>query len=489
MFQLINFKIVLRIIGFLLMILAGFMLIPLAWTLFNDQGDPLHFAYPIITCIVIGLLLVLNRPKSFHIGKREGYLIVTFGWISLCFAGALPYLFTGSINSISSALFESTSGLTTTGATTFTDIESLSEGILLWRSLTQWIGGMGIIVLTIALFPLLGVSGVELFVAEAPGPTSEKIHPRIRETAKRLWFIYVGLTILLCILLLTVGELSFFDSLNHALTTMSTGGFSTKNASVAHFAPVVHYIIIFFMFLAGMNYAVIYFGLKGQLRRVWSSDEFKAYLIGMFVLVTVVGYFVYRSGGETVETSFRDAAFQVISVVTTTGYITADYTSWHSGLTILFFFLLFTGACAGSTSGGIKVVRHLVFVKNTFLEFKRLLHPRAVIRVKQDKNVVAHRIITHILVFLLAYLGLFVGGSLIMSIILTNDERPLLTAFGSVATCLGNVGPAFGSVGPVDNFAEIPKLGKNFLSVLMVIGRLELFTVLIVFTPFFWRAN
>jgi trk system potassium uptake protein TrkH len=327
--------------------------------------------------------------------------------------------------------------------------------VLFWRSLTQWIGGMGIIVLTIALFPLLGIGGVELFTAEAPGPTSDKIHPRIKETAKRLWLIYVGLTALLTFLLYLCG-MNFYDSINHGLTTMATGGFSTKNDNIAHFdVPLIQYLLTFFMFLAGTNYTIIYFGLKGKLKRVWKSDEFKTYVILLLSLIFFITCLVY---------SFTN----------------------HS---LVFFCLLFIGGCAGSTSGGIKVIRHLVLVKNTFLEFKRLLHPRALIRTKVDGHLVAPRVLTHILVFLLIYLGIFFSGSIIMAMILSSYEHPMMTAFGAVATALGNVGPGIGAVGPVDNFAHIPDLGKWFLSFLMLLGRLELFTILILFTPYFWRTN
>ena len=260
---------------------------------------------------------------------------------------------------------------------------------------------MGIIVLTVAILPLLGIGGVELFVAEAPGPTSDKIHPRIKETAKRLWFIYVGLTTTLIFLLAALG-MHFFDAINHGLTTMATGGFSTKNASIAYYdKPAIHYVISFFMLFGGINYTVIYFAFKANFKRVWHSDEFKTYLSLIAILISLVTLGIYSTSDIGFELSFRQACFQVISVITTTGFITADYTSWSPFLTLLFFLLLFIGGCAGSTSGGIKIIRHLVFFKNAFLELKRLLHPKAIIRMKVDKTIVAPRILMHILVFLL----------------------------------------------------------------------------------------
>ena len=486
----LNFKIILRVFGLLLLILGGFLLIPMVCSIIYGSEDLHGFLYSILICGVIGLGLSQVKSKEKKIGKREGYLVVSLGWIVLCLASALPYFLTGVLPEFNLAIFESTSGLTTTGASVFNDIESLPPGILLWRSLTQWIGGMGIIVLTVAIFPLLGIGGVELFVAEAPGPTSDKIHPRIKETAKRLWLLYVSLTGILGLVLFTIGKLSLFDSINHALTTMSTGGFSTKNASLAHFPPIVHYIVMLFMFIAGMNYALIYLGLKGKFKRVWSSDELKTYVIGVILLSVVVMMAIHTSTDYTFEQSFREGTFQILSVITTTGFITADYTAWNPFLTLIFFFLLFTGACSGSTSGGIKVIRHLVFHKNSFLEFKRLLHPKAMIRLKVDKNLVAPKVVTHILVFFMIYLLIFGISCLFMSIVLNeNIDQPLLTALGSVATCLGNVGPGIGSVGPIDNFSQIPGIGKIYLSGLMIVGRLELFTVLIMFTPYFWKAN
>jgi len=471
------------------MVVGGFMLTVLPFSFYYESGDaPAILKAAVVTILVGGLSWGFNVKEKRKVGKREGYLIVVLGWVSMVLFGTLPYWFSGAIPSFTNAFFESASGLTTTGASVISDIEATSKGILFWRSLSQWIGGMGIIVLTVALFPLLGVGGIELFVAEVPGPTSDKIHPRIKETAKRLWCTYVGLTTTLCIVLYSLG-MTFFDAINHALTTMATGGFSTKNASIMEQRAAIQYVITFFMFLGGVNFTVIYFGLLGKLRKVWSSDEFKTYVLIILILIGVVTVGVYWSTDLGLERSFRDASFQVISIVTTTGYVSADYTAWNPALTLLFFVLLFVGGSAGSTSGGIKIIRHLVFFKNSFLEFKRLLHPKALIRVKIDHKIVAPRILTHILVFLLIYLISFVFGSIVMTFILSGTEQPILTAIGSVATALGNVGPAIGSVGPVDNFAQIPNAGKWFLSFLMLLGRLELFTILILFTPYFWRTN
>ncbi|MEO1255776.1 MAG: TrkH family potassium uptake protein, partial [Bacteroidota bacterium] len=413
-----------------------------------------------------------------------GYLIVALGWLFMVVFGMLPYLLSGTITSVPDALFETISGMTTTGASVLTDIEVQPRGILYWRSLTQWIGGMGIIVLTVAIFPLLGIGGIELFVAEAPGPTSDKIHPRIRETAKRLWLIYVGLTVFLTLLLYLEG-MSFYEAINHALTTMATGGFSTRNASMAAFSPTIQYTVILFMFLAGTNYTILYFGLKRRWKDVWRSDEFKTYAGAVLGLTAILALGIHATGKFVWEQSFRDALFQVVSLITTTGYVSADYTSYTPALTLFCFILLFIGASAGSTSGGIKIVRHLVFIKNSTLEFKRLVHPHAIVPLRLNGQVVRGRVITHVYTFLLLYLAIFVLGTIVLSVL----GLDFITAFGAMATSLGNVGPGIGEVGPVDNFAWLSSPVKLFLCFVMLLGRLELFTILVLFSPYFWRLN
>lgn len=483
----IRVKPIARVLGVLLALIGGLMLTGLIIAFVYKSGDALPLLYSGLICLGIGIpvILVFKGEHRQSLNKREGYLIVTLGWFTMVTFGMLPYLISGVIPTIPEAFFETVSGMTTTGASVLTDIESVSRGILYWRSLTQWIGGMGIIVLTVAIFPLLGIGGIELFVAEAPGPTSDKLHPRIQETAKRLWAIYVLLTFLLCITLFLEG-MTFYDAINHAFTTMATGGFSTKNASIAHYnIPVMQYSIAFFMFLAGTNYTIIYYGLKGKFKRVWKSDEFKTYLFLVFILAVIFTAVVYHVTDLPLEQAFRDSIFQILSLITTTGFVSADYTQWAPGLTMLCFILLFVGASAGSTAGGIKIIRNLVYFKNSFLEFKRILHPRAVIPLKLDGQAVPGKIVTHIIIFLLLYLLLFLLGS----VILTFMGIDFLTAIGAVATSLGNVGPGIGKVGPVDNFAWLSGEVKVILAFLMLIGRLELFTVLVLFTPYFWRSN
>ena len=490
--RLINFRPIARVISVLLFIIGVLMLTGIPFSLyFRESVLPLLYA-GFTTIAFAGLLFLipkaprdsLPRPANMTIRKREGYLIVALSWTAMVSFGMLPYLYSGMLPNVPDALFETVSGMTTTGASTISDIEIQPRGLLYWRSLTQWIGGMGIIVLTVAIFPLLGIGGIELFAAEAPGPTSDKLHPRISETAKRLWLIYVGLTVLLGVLLYFFG-LSGYDAVNHALTTMATGGFSTYNASAAIFPPRIQYLMVLFMFLAGVNYTVLYLSLKWRWSEVWQSDELKAYISLILVVSLFFTARVWYITGNPLEQSFRESIFQVVSLVTTTGFVSADYTAWAPSLTMICFVLLFLGACAGSTSGGIKIIRNLVFLKNSYLEFRRIIHPQAIIPLRLNGQIVPGRIITHIFNFLLLYLILFVFGSVILSVL----GLDFLTAIGAMATSLSNVGPGIGEVGPVNNFAWLSAPVKLFLSFVMIVGRLEVFTVLVLFTPYFWRLN
>lgn len=462
------------------------MYLCIPFSLHYFEGDLLAIFGAGSITLISGLILFLSTKKNQikELKKRDGYLVVTLGWLVMSFFGTLPYLFSGAIPDFSNAFFETISGFSTTGATILTDIEGVHKGILFWRSLTQWIGGMGIIVLTVAILPILGIGGMQLFVAEAPGVSPDKLQPRIKETAKRLWLIYLGLTFAETVML-WLGGMTFYDAINHGLTTMATGGFSTKNASIAFYdSPFIQYVIIMFMFLAGTNFTMTYFGLHGQFDKVLKNDEFKFYLGFCVVLTLIVATGVYLLEGG-VEESFRNAAFQVVSIITTTGYITADYTMWGSFITLLVFIMMFLGASAGSTAGGVKIVRHIILIKNSLLELKRQLHPNAVIPVRFNGNAVSRDITFNILAFIMIYILIFAGASIAMGML----GEDFMTAIGSVATCLGNIGPGLGSVGPVDNFAQISTPGKWLLSFLMLLGRLELFTVLILFTPYFWKTN
>lgn len=482
-----NFKAIFSVLGLLLMLNGGFMLLCLPVSFYFHDGN--WHALLIAGIITLGIgamgyFLTQNRTSG-GLSKRDGYLVVTFGWLFMSLFGSLPYMISGEIPSFTDAFFETLSGYTTTGASILNDIESMSEGILMWRSLTQWIGGMGIIVLTVAILPLLGIGGMQLFIAEAPGVTPDKLKPRITDTAKRLWLIYLGLTLFEAVLL-KVGGMSYFDAINHSLTTMATGGFSTKQASVAYFSsPFIQYVIIVFMFLAGTNFTMIYFGLHGQVKKVLENEEFKYYFgftVGFTILITFV---VYMVSDGTFESSFRDSLFQLVSIITTTGFVTADYTSWAPLATVIFFMLMFVGASAGSTAGGVKVVRHVILLKNSIMELRRQIHPNAVVPVRLNKKAVSSEITFNIMAFMIIYFMVFAVGSILISSFGFDFD----TSIGAVATCLGNIGPGFGKVGPLDNFALISAPAKWILAFLMLLGRLELFTVLILFTPYYWTKH
>ncbi|MFZ1705496.1 MAG: potassium transporter TrkG [Saprospiraceae bacterium] len=470
-----------------LMIIFGLSILSCGFVAYFNNGFDTQAIFKAGTVtFFFGILLWTYKFRSeTRVNKKEGYLIVALAWIFMGIFGAFPYYFSGVTPHFTDAIFESISGLTTTGASVFTEIEALPKGILMWRSLSQWIGGMGIVVLTIALFPLLGIGGIELFVAESPGPTADKLHPRIKETAKRLWYLYVGITVVLASLLYLEG-MTFFDSINHAFTTISTGGFSTKNTSIGFYdSKAIHYTIGVFMLISGTNFSILYFGYKLYFQKMWNNDEFRYYIYFIITGVLFITFLVNIVNPGDFEKNFRDTFFQFSSIISTTGFITYDYTTWGNGITMIFFLLLFSGACAGSTAGGIKIIRHTVFVKNMFLEFRRILHPRAMIRLKMNQVVVAPRILTHILVFLLVYLLVIVIGSTIMMFL----GIDMATSLGMVATTLGNVGPGIGNVGPPYNFGGFQDTAKWVCCFLMVIGRLELFTILILFSRSFWRTN
>ena len=476
------------------------MFLAVPFSIFNDEPEKWGILNAGIITVFIGVILYFaNKPTSTNIQKKEGYLIVTLGWLILSFTGMLPYLLSGAIPSVTNAFFETISGYSTTGSSILTNIDNMPKGILFWRSATHWIGGMGIIVLTIAILPLLGIGGMQLFMAEAPGPSADKLHPRITDTAKRLYLIYVLLT-LLEFLLLKFAGMTWFDAINHAMATMSTGGFSTKGDSIAFYngKPLIQYIIITFMFVAGTNFVLTYFALKGKIQKVFKSEEFKYYLFGILSISAIIAIIIIffqdpnlestlahpKVLGET-ESAIRHSLFMVTSVVTTTGFVSADFTMWNFFATGIFFALFFTGGSAGSTSGGVKVVRHIVMLKNSFLEFKKALHPNAIIPVRYDGQTVHKNIVFNILSFFIIYMLIFIMSS----VALTLFGLDFMSALGAAASSLGNIGPAIGSVSPVDNFNHLTSAAKWFCSFLMLIGRLELFTVLILFTPFFWRKN
>ncbi len=493
----LNYKIISHLMGLLLMVNGGFMLLSSIVSWYYEDGVLKEMLMAGTVALGVGgIIMLLTKNHRKEIQKREGYIIVAFGWIFMALIGTLPYIFTNAIPSFTNAFFETMSGYTTTGASILTDIESIPRGVLFWRSITHWIGGMGIIVLAIAILPLLGIGGMQLFAAEAPGPGGDKLHPRITDTAKRLWLIYVGYTLAETILLKLAG-MNFFDAINHSLSTLSTGGFSTKNASVAFWNdnPMVQYIIIVFMFLAGSNFVLSYFAFKRKFQKIFQDEEFKLYTAFIVGLTIVASLLIYFEADVTLssiahpmvwgpfESAVRHALFQVLTIITTTGFVSADYTLWTPFLTIFFFGMMFLGGCAGSTAGGIKVMRHIIMIKNGVLEFKRTLHPHAILPVRYNRKAVPQPIVFNILGFFILYMLSFIVGTLVFSWLGLDFK----TALGGAASSLGNIGPALGDLGPVSNYAYLPDAAKWWSSFLMLIGRLELFTVLILLTPFFWR--
>jgi len=482
----INYKVVVNVLGLLLIFNGFFMFLCLPASLYFNMDDIIPIGFSATLTAGLGMLIwVLTRAeKKPNIRKREGFLIVTFGWVVMALSGTLPYIMSGSVISFTDAFFETLSGYTTTGASVINDLSVIPKDILFWRSMTQWIGGMGIIVLAVAILPVLGIGGMQLFVAESPGIKPDKLAPRIRDTAKRLWLIYVGLTATEFLLLKMAG-MSWFDALNHALTTMATGGFSTHNESAAAFSPTIQYVIIVFMFLAGTSFTLTYFGLIGKFKKVFQNEEFLFYTGIMAVLTIGISLSVISVDDGGFEQAFRHSLFQVVSIVTSTGFVSADYTAWTPFVTILFFIMLFFGGSAGSTAGGVKIVRHIILVKNSILELKRQLHPSAIIPVRLNNRAVDPSITYNVVAFIMMYLIIFALGAVVMTMFGVDFD----TALGSVATSLGNIGPGIGDVGPMDNFSWLPSPAKWFLAILMLVGRLELFTVLILFTPYFWRKQ
>ncbi len=492
----LNLPLISQLLGILLIIEGAFMLtaLPFSWYYGDVSSFEFHFFdgehdfWPLVISAFltfsVGILLYFlpGREVRKNISKRDGYVIVSLTWIVISVFGALPFFLSGAIASYTDAFFETISGFTTTGATMLIDIESVSKGLLFWRSMTHWIGGMGIIVLSLAILPFLGIGGMQLFIAEVPGPTPDKLHPRITQTAKRLWGIYVLLTVVETILLM-LGGMNLFDGLCHAFGTMATGGFSTRNDSITSFSPYIQYVITLFMILAGTNFTLHYLALHGRIKDVWKNEEYRHYLFIILGATFIIGLVLAFTNRGTFEQSFRDAIFTVVSIITTTGFVTADYLIWPGALWFIIFLLMFVGGSAGSTGGGIKVVRQLLLFKNSLLELKRLMHPQAVIPVRMNNRPVSQNIIFNVLAFFLIYMIIFALGTFVMSMLGLDFE----SAIGATAATLGNIGPGIGSVGPMGNYADINAVGKWFLSFLMLLGRLELFTVLILLSPAFWK--
>ena len=475
-------------VGVMLIFIALMMLLPLGVSLLYGDGDAMAIVWSALITIAAGLFLVLLQRKGKDIGLREGFAVVTLGWFSAALAGALPFYLSGAIPTFTDSVFESMSGFTTTGASilgSHNPIESLPHGVLFWRSLTHWLGGMGIILLSLAVLPMLGVGGMQLFRAEVPGPTKDKLTPRIRDTAEILWMVYLGISILE-ILLLWLGGMDLFDSACHTFGTMATGGFSTRGDSIGAFGSrYIEYVIAFFMILAGTSFALHYrFIFKGQIGRYWVSREFRLYvaLIGLFTVMMMIHNLGFGTV-EGVEKCFRESIFQVVSILTTTGFGSADWETWGAFPQILLVLLMAVGGMAGSTGGGVKVVRIQVLLAQVRIELQRLIHPQAVIPLRIGGQMIDSGIVSNVLAFLLAF-GLLLGGSTALLAFMNMD---MTTAFGAAIASLSNIGPGLGNVGPTDNYGWMPFAAKWLLVFLMMLGRLEVFTVLVLFSRHYWR--
>jgi trk/ktr system potassium uptake protein len=476
---------ILNIIGILTFFFGLTMLFPLIVGLYYQDSSVIPLLESMGITALAGLIvyLIFRKDRVEVISQREGMAIVAVGWTVVGFCGAIPFYLGDGFYTFTDAFFESVSGFTTTGASILTNIEAVSKGLLFWRSFIQWLGGMGIIVLSVAILPFLGVGGMQLYKAEVPSPVPDKLKPRIRDTAKILWQVYALISLAQVILLL-LGGMSLFDALCHTFTTMPTGGFSTRNASVAHYDSVYFdCVIILFMLLAGINFSLHYQMLRGKTLAFWQDSECRFFLGTVLVLVCLVGWDVFKSVYATIGEALRYGAFQVVSIVTTTGFATADYEQWPAMSQLILLLSMFIGASAGSTGGGMKCLRIMLCFKYCYKELFSLVHPRAVSLIKIGGKTVPDDVMRSVLGFMALYVGLFA----ISSVVLAGTGVDFITAIGAVAASIGNIGPGFGMVGPAENYAAIPAFGKWLLAWCMLLGRLEIFTVIILVVPEFWR--
>ncbi len=480
-----RWRFILNMVGVLTFFLGLTMILPILVGLyFSDSSVGPLFKSLVITVLAGAFMCVCSRnQKTEHISQREGMAIVAFGWMAVGLFSAFPFYFGGVFDTFTNSIFESVSGFTTTGASVLINIEAVPKGILFWRSLIQWLGGMGIIVLSIAILPFIGVGGMQLYKAEVPSPVPDKLKPRISDTAKVLWKVY-GLISLAELILLMMGGMSFFDSLCHTFTTMPTGGFSTKNASIAHFNSAYFDTVIFiFMLLAGINFSLHFQFLKGNTLAFWRDSECRFFLLLVVILSLIVSVDIFGSVYEDMGQAAQHGAFQVVSIITTTGYVTADYTKWPPMSQVIIFLCMFLGASAGSTGGGMKCIRIILCIKYCYKEMFTMVHPRAVKSIKIGGKSVSEDVIRSVLGFLALYIGLFA----VCSVLLAGMGVDFLTSITAVASSIGNIGPGFGMVGPVENYAQLPQAGKWLLVWCMLLGRLEIYTVIILLVPEFWR--
>lgn len=482
----INSKIIYRIIGFLLLI-ETVMLLCSGGVAFLYKGDDLQsFLFSAILTTTVGFLFIfLGKGAEKRMSRRDSYVIVSVSWIVFSLFGMFPFYLSGYIPNITDAFFETMSGFSSTGATILNNIESFPHGLLFWRSMTQWIGGLGIVFFTLAVLPIFGVGGIQVFAAETSGPTHNKVHPRIGVSAKWIWGIYTGVTGLLVILLM-LGGMDTFDSVCHAFATAGTGGFSTKQASIAHYnSAYIEYVISLFTFLSGINFMLLLTLLNGKIKRFLRDDELKWYFTSVVVFTVFIALWLYHTHPITLERAFRDSLFQVVSLHTSTGFATTDYMTWPPILWGCLIIVMLIGACAGSTTGGIKCIRMVILSKVTRNEFKRMLHPNAVLPVRVNKQVIPPSLQSTVLAFTFLYLVIIIVSTLVMM----GLGVGFLESLGTVVASVGNMGQGLGLCGPAYSWNDLPDAAKWLLSFLMLLGRLELFTVLLLFSPNFWKKN
>lgn len=480
----IDIKLVIRIMSFLLLIESFFMLISAGVGFYYEEPSMKYLILASATASILGLVGIISTPKiNRNMHKREGFLVVSLIWVVFSVFGMLPAYWSCEIPNITDAFFETMSGFSTTGATIIQDVDNYPRGLMFWRCLQQWLGGMGIVVLSLAILPLITEGSMSLFSAEATGPTKEKIHSKISLTAKIFWGTYLGLTGLNA-LFLWLGGMETFDAICHALTTLSTGGFSTKGAGLGFWnSSYLEYITIVFMFLGGTNFTLYFYLFKGKFKKIFSNEEFKYYILIILVFALLIFSCLMLHHIEySLEDAIRDSFFYVVSMITTTGQITTDFMMWPPFVFTLLWIVMLLGASSGSTSGGIKVARIVLLVKNSYYEFKRQIHPNAVIPVRYNDQIVQTQIINNVLAFVVVYMVVV----LISTVIFTATGLNFEDAFGASASALGNVGPSIGTIG-TGNFSHFTPAAKWLMSFLMLVGRLELFTVLILLTPSFWK--
>ena len=483
-----NTRMVFRTMGALLLIEAVFMALALGVSLWYGEADSGVFLLSTIITLLAGVIgLLVGRGAESRMGEREGYVIVAMVWVVFSSFGLLPYYLSGQVPSLTDAWFESMSGFTTTGATIIPDLEVITHGLLFWRSLTQWIGGMGIIVLSIAILPIFGLNGMQLYAAEVSGLTYEKLSPRIADTAKMMWSIYLLLTATEVAALWLCG-MDVFDAVCHSFSTIATGGFSTHNNSLEFYdSAAIHYTVTFFMFVSGINFVLLIYLLRGKARNFFQDEELRWYSIAVlvFAVALTVGLYIARPGWTALhmERAFRDSLFTVISSMTSTGYTISDYMYWPVVAWVVIFFLMLTGACAGSTAGGIKWVRLSIIIKNGVAEFQRRIHPNAIVPVKLNEKAVPQQTINNIMAFLIFYVFIIAVTVVIFCASGVNFDESI----GAAVSAIGNVGISIGQFGPAGTYAEFPIVAKWVMSFVMLIGRVEIFTVLLLFTKALWR--